>query len=161
MNRLISAIKAAKVTPIYVTMPMEPFNRIITPGKVRTKCGSAYTLCCQKAMLLCRNYADLVGDEGKISYVFDSGHRNEGDFQYAYDIDQKGRNEFSIGSLQFCDECNLPPLQAADLLAYECFQNLSGRTSRYPWKKLVIEADVREYTYTEEALQMSVRNKFR
>jgi hypothetical protein len=77
------------------------------------------------------------GASGRIAYIFDAGHKNRGEFEKAHAKEtEEARKAFMLGPLAFDNEDKIPPLQAADLLAYELAQYHQGRTNRHPLLKI-------------------------
>jgi hypothetical protein len=70
------------------------------------------------------SWADTYSYKAKISYFFESGHKHQSHTNKAIDMlrarDQEGGvNYLRYHSHTFAGKCDLRPLQAADLLAYE------------------------------------------
>lgn len=140
MGRLLTTVKDIDPTPITCAIPMKDYEEIIVPGPVRNRIGSAYTLAAINCIALAGNWARANGYTEPIRYVFDEGHKNSVEFHLAHQKewnDPEGRTRFLVGGLSFEDEKTLPPLQAADLIAYEMAQHLAGITDRHPLKEIV------------------------
>ena len=163
MGRLLTAIRDANVVPISVAMRMADYNHFVPPGEIRNRLGSAYTLCAEQIMLMCGNWSRGNGFADPIKYVFDAGHANRHEFEEAHrNVYQNSveRDQFLVGSLTFGDEQEIPPLQAADLLAYECIQNLGGKTKRHPMHE-ILKLDFQAWMFSPDQLSDMASKNFR
>lgn len=94
--------------------------------KAREVCGSPYGLLAAGCFAVALEAAEQCGFT-QLKYVFEDGADGKGDLVNAYDrMKKKGRAEevFKISGLGFEEKQKVPPLQAADLVAYECYRRL-------------------------------------
>lgn len=81
-----------------------------------------YTLCCHLCLLGARHWAERTSYSGKISYVFESGHRSAADSNAIMNTvfaHEDLRQDFRYSSHTFGDKRQFIPLQAADILAWQ------------------------------------------
>jgi hypothetical protein len=138
MDSLLMAIRNAKAISVACAIPLVAYDEIVPPGKIRNKIGSAYALCAAHCFIYSGKWAVQCGYTDPIEYVFDAGHPNRGEFNDAHQRvwDARQRQQFLVGGLNFSDEQQVLPLQAADLVAYEMAQFLSGHECRYPMREI-------------------------
>src|ERR1035438_3878625 len=119
--RLIGIIKRRVEIGIAVSISETDFGRIDAP---KWKRGGPYSLAALQVLAAVVSWADRYSYKGKISYFFESGHKHQSHTNKAIDMlrarDQEGGvNYLRYHSHTFAGKCDLRPLQAADLLAYE------------------------------------------
>jgi Protein of unknown function (DUF3800) len=115
------------------------------PGAIRRKSGGPYGLA---ASVLFRDIAEHVyglSDDPYVAYTFEAGAEGVGQvvkvFQDNY-RDEDTRRDLRLDSIHFEDKRKFPPLQAADILAYELYKHLprqlgtEQRPSRYTLREL-------------------------
>jgi hypothetical protein len=126
--------------------PGEPEPQVsLQPGDIRRKSGGPYGLA---AMAMADSVAELVqpliGDPS-VAYVFEQGAVGATQiFKVFQDVmaDDNRRRDLRVLSITFEDKRDFPPLQAADLLAYELHKQLprqlgtETRPTRYPLREL-------------------------
>ncbi len=119
--RLIGIIKRRVEIGIAVSISETDFGRIDAP---KWKRGGPYSLAALQVLAAVVSWADTYSYKGKISYFFESGHKHQSHTNKAIDMlrarDQEGGvNYLRYHTHTFAGKCDLRPLQAADLLAYE------------------------------------------
>jgi hypothetical protein len=119
--RLIGIIKRRVEIGIAVSISETDFGRI---GAPEWKRGGPYSLAALQVLAAVVSWADTYSYKGRISYFFESGHKHQSHTNIAIEMlrmrDQEGGvNYLRYHSHTFAGKCDLRPLQAADLLAYE------------------------------------------
>jgi hypothetical protein len=84
--------------------------------------GHAYSICCHLAMTAVGRYLDKIKSADSVTYVFESGHKNESEARDF--IHNAVRCPEALASYRHSGDAFLPkadavPLQAADMLAWE------------------------------------------
>ncbi len=108
--------------------------------------ATAYGLTALHCSNMIPQYRHLREHPGEqVTYTFEAGDRGYGKLRDGYDLiyEEPWRRAFNrlSGRLKVEDK-NSPPLQAADILAYEGWKQWvrkhggDGRPTRYPWKRL-------------------------
>jgi hypothetical protein len=123
--RLVGIIKRRVNIGIVVSLSETNFGQIDTP--VHWDKGDPYILCVFQAIAAVSAWADKHSYEGKVSYFFEAGHRHEKLTSLAiqqFTSGSIGYNGLRYHSHTFAGKCDLRPLQAADLLAYEWYKEL-------------------------------------
>jgi hypothetical protein len=131
LGRLLAIIKNRACLGVASAVSMEDYNSIITPGDLRNQIGSAYTLCVQGVLWCAGRWAQRTGRFDEISYVLDAGHRNSEEAREAHDKTRTNEQtvaEYRVGPLAFDTDDRTAPLQAADLVAYETWKHLTGKS---------------------------------
>jgi hypothetical protein len=139
LNRLLNVIEDASPQPIGGIVPLGDYNDIVKPGRVRSKVGSAYTVCAAQCFIDAGTWAKRLGHVDPVSYVFDCGHPNRGEFEIAHKTtwnNPTDRGRFLLGPLAFSDEQTAIPLQAADLIAYELARYVGGERDRDTFSRI-------------------------
>jgi hypothetical protein len=103
-------------------------------GKDRELLGNAYEFCLRHCLSAITNFANRIGYNDDIAYVFEAGAEGENHFnafmKSAYDAPVL-RGQHRIGSWTFADKRKLLPLQAADALAYELAKEMENAIDKY------------------------------
>jgi hypothetical protein len=126
--------------------PGEPEPEVsLKPGDIRRKSGGPYGLAAvEMCAEVARRVSPLVGDPF-VAYVFESGATGAGQILKVFQgmmAREETRISMRILSIAFEDKRLFPPLQAADLLAYELHKQLprqlgiETRPRRYPLREL-------------------------
>jgi hypothetical protein len=84
--------------------------------------GHAYPLCCHLCMTAVGKFLRASGSEHRVTYVFESGHRREGEareFLRHVILNPDVKESYRHNGDAFLPKSDAVPLQAADLLAWE------------------------------------------
>jgi uncharacterized protein DUF3800 len=105
-----------------------------------------YAFCAMQCQIQLRLWAERNQHNEPIAYVYESGADYTGQILSAYDFARKIAPQLGdalrLGSLSFGSKYDLLPLQAADVLAYETYKDVSNwlagspRPLRWPLMKL-------------------------
>ena len=75
-----------------------------------------------------REWCNREQYDGKIAYVFESGHNSQAQVNRILgEATAKIRSEWRYSSHTFAEKTDFVHLQAADLFAYECFKDVQRR----------------------------------
>jgi hypothetical protein len=108
--------------------------------KAKRYFGAPYSFAGFSCIHMACHWRDVQYENVPLLFTFDSGHANEGELKRAADAIKK--SDRMIIDLATGDDRKLPPLQAADLIAYELFAEArrkdqsKRRYSRYPLVRL-------------------------
>lgn len=115
------------------------------PGAVRRRSGGPYGIATFAVFIdVAKHVYGLSGDPF-VAYTFEAGAEGTGQIQKLFADnyrDENTRRELRLDSLTFADKRQFPPLQAADLLAYELHKHLprqlgqDDRPTRYTLREL-------------------------
>ncbi len=157
LNKLLALIHEHTLMSIGCGIPKESFDRIVSK-EAKIICGDAYGL----AAITCfRNLADIAKRpevDGWLDCIMEQGAKGAGALLLIQQEESKSpewMNNNRIISLDFRDRRLFPPLQAADILAYELYKhiprNLRGDTRwpiRYPLVQL--SAPLNEWHFVDD-----------
>jgi hypothetical protein len=95
--------------------------------------GSPYSLCVHTCFTGVRGWANHTNFAGKISYIFEEGHRSAGEAngimrRIFYKPEMRAEHRYI--SHAFADKCMVLPLQAADLIAWQWFSENKRQIER-------------------------------
>lgn len=146
-KELISHIKrrtiigvGVSVDPNYFRDQMRGLDAAISP----------YSFCMLGCLTAVRSWADRTDFQGKIAYFFEAGHEHSDEASALMNyipVAEDGRaSAYRYLSHTFIDKREAPPLQAADMLAWQLCKyhkdKLNGKTSpRQDFKALVRDGD--------------------
>lgn len=151
LNKLLQLIAEHATVSVAFSVPNKPFRKIF--GEL-AKDDVRYLLLGARVFSECSK-VDRFGRlitarprpylEERLAYVFEAGARGGGQvakaFSKAYNIPEQ-RREYRLMSFELGGKEDFPPLQAADILAYELYKHWSRqfgnetRPKRYPLDKL-------------------------
>jgi hypothetical protein len=119
IDRLIGVIQASNVQAVYVRLKQSDYNEIFK-GKVPEKWDSPYyCLFCSFIGLCGFVLADEFTSEGPIEFVFDNHEKYRKYGQEFYEGTRILIQEQTAPNIHFRNDEDFPPLQAADLLAWQ------------------------------------------
>lgn len=156
LNHLIDLINGHTFNSIGYAVPGKSFDTILSE-KARRLCGDAYGLASIGCFTNTARVARTSEDDVWIDYVMESGAKGRGALLYYYGEGRKDpdwRGDTRIHSLEFRDKRDFPPLQAADILAYELYKHLPRQLrgelqrDRYPLRRL--HKRNRQWHYAED-----------
>ncbi|HVN89174.1 MAG TPA: DUF3800 domain-containing protein [Candidatus Binataceae bacterium] len=123
-------------------------------GKQREILGNYYEWCLRHCLAAINSWADKIGYNEDITYLFESGADGQGHFDSVmkmfYDV-PTWRSIYRIGRWAFADKKKTLPLQAADAFAYELAKEMENALERYS-KALPIEPRRRSVRKSAEDL---------
>lgn len=139
LGRLLTIINRNVLGSAGLVIPRPLYDAVMS-DKAKSVCGSPYglaALCCftEVAGLL----RALNRHDAWVAYVFESGALGQGEIQKMFARNERSpsdKEHFRLLSLRFESKRQFAPLQAADLLAYELYQQgqrqlgMSSRTPR-------------------------------
>ena len=164
LNRLLELINRYTFSNISFAVQKQSFDEILS-DKAKKLCGDAYGLAAIGCWNTLANRAKDPTVDGWIDYVMESGCKGSGALLGIYGAESKDPqwlNETRISSLDFRDKLLFPPLQAADILAYEGYKHIQRqlgtetRPTRYPLKQLNVPG--RQWHYANEDELRNVNN---
>jgi hypothetical protein len=129
---LIGVIQSLDIQAVYMRMKQSDYNQIFR-GKVPDKWDSPYYCLFSSFVSLCGFVlAKEFGSEGPMEFVFDNHEKYKKHGQEFYDGSRLLIQEQTAPNIHFRDDKDFPPLQAADLLAWQvrrafCYPSEGGR----------------------------------
>ncbi len=164
LNYLLGLIKRYTFSSIAFVVLKRSFDDILS-DEAKLLCGDAYGLAC----IGCWNNLTLrlkqPNIDGYINHVMESGAKGSSALLQIYDEggkDAQWIKDTRTLSVSFQDKRNLPPLQAADIMAYEVYKHAQRqfgaeqRPPRYPLKQLNMSG--RQWHYANEDELRKVNN---
>ena len=161
LQRIQPIIRDHTRYPIGSAVIKADFEKII-PESVTAKFGGVYGWCTHDCLVAMHVWYDAQGYRNPVDWIFEAGTVGHGQvdalFQHLYD-NPKTRAEYHIKGWSFQGK-SLVPLQAADVLAYEVFKQVTNqildkgkddkgkdRNVRFSMKELVHANDERYLQY--------------
>jgi hypothetical protein len=126
----IAIIKDTIAYGFAVTLNPGEFTRIVPRSP---EIGSPYSLCVHTCLTGVRGWANQFNFKGSISYVFEAGHRSQGEANGIMTrIFKKPnlRSEHRYAGHTFADKRRVLPLQAADIIAWQWFTETKRRSEK-------------------------------
>lgn len=120
-TRAIALIRESISYGFAVTVNKREFAYIVPKSP---HIGSAYSLCVHAILSSVRTWADTIGFQGTISYVFEQGHRSQREangIMAKIFKSPKLRSEYRYAANSFEDKRAVASLQAADIIAWQWF----------------------------------------
>jgi hypothetical protein len=123
----------------------EDYGRVISATRgVEKIIGSPFSLCILAILNLVSKWASVADYSGEIVYWFEDGNKQQREaaqFLSLISSHPELKKRFHVDGWGFHNRRNVPPLQAADFVAYE-YQRiyhdwLTGRHDRYPFIRLL------------------------
>jgi hypothetical protein len=117
----ISIIRSAIKFGFAVSVYPSQFDKTVPHSP---EIGSPYSLCAHTCLTAVRGWANRFNIEGKISYVFEAGHRSQAEANgIMIRLFKKPnlRAEHRYAGHSFADKSVVLPLQAADIIAWQWF----------------------------------------
>ena len=119
IDRLIEVIQSNDIQAVYVRLKQSDYNQIFK-GKVPERWDSPYYCLFSSFVALCGYVlVEAFGAEGPIEFVFDNHQQYKKHGQEFYDGSRLLIQEQTAPNIHFRDDKDFPPLQAADLLAWQ------------------------------------------
>ena len=157
LNHLLGLIRAHTQGSIGYGIPKSSFDRILSkPAKLL--CGDAYGLAAIGCFFNAAKAAQIPKVDGWIRYVMESRGKGNGAVLKLYKYgseEEKWLENTRIVGLSFEDKRLYPPLQAADILAYELYKHLPRQLrkddqwpERYPLQQL--NFPLRQWHYADD-----------
>jgi len=93
---------------------------------------SPYEWCLRYCIVQAARWADETNHAGLIDYVLDQGCSGRGKAHQRFELgsqEEKFRQKYRLGSLEFANSKSVPAIQCADLLAYEMYKEADRQLS--------------------------------
>lgn len=131
---LRAIIKRRTIMGAGVSISIDQYTSIIGKGPDNP---TPYAFAMLSAMQIVKSWVDRTGFEGGISYFFENGYKDEANgkrfMDYLLQIEQ-ARRDYRMLTWSHANKRDIPPLQAADMLAWYTNQEFSrfkrGKTER-------------------------------
>jgi hypothetical protein len=129
--------------------------RAVMPEDLRRVAGDEFGWCVYETIKDAARWARKTGYKGKIAYVLEAGTPGMAQARLVIDdlIASENRDYYQIESCTTLPK-GVPPLQAADLLAYEMYKQMdnqvvrqTGRRQRLPFALMLHKREVRYLKY--------------
>jgi hypothetical protein len=141
LSRIVGIILRRVQYSVAVSLSMPDYNKVIAPNpKASLFFGSPYAMCIyQTLFLLDLWWKKLPHERDKIPCIFDSGHPKSSEVsrivrKYSSHPNMEKK---ALESVSFVPDDDHPPLQAADLVAWElCKATREGRVRRRSFERL-------------------------
>lgn len=143
IQRIVGII-ARRGISIGVVVDRQDFDDFVCTPERRRFFKNIYTTASYMCLFLSGRWADKHGHGNPIKYVFDDGNSRRGDFESAYSASKEIpdlENRYRLGQLSFEDDKTVPPLQAADFVAYEISKFWTDKSHREPRRSLMEAMD--------------------
>jgi hypothetical protein len=132
---LLAVIKRNALYGIGALVLLSDYREVVTTDFRRAVVGEPYTFCCTMCLYAASRFAEQIGYNDSIKYVFDHGDEHQREVLAAHtsacnDPEKSAFYRFSVGSLTFDRKDRATPIQAADILAYEMYKEMMRHT--YP-----------------------------
>lgn len=141
LNNLIEIIADRDIESVGVVLPVESYRKVLSPPA--QKFVKPYGFAAQFLIgEIATGMRDNSPSGSKIAYIFESGTPGVADIQQTFDLLLRRPDEkrtFYLSTLTFADKRDTPPLQAADIIAYELYregQRPPTSAKRYPLRVL-------------------------
>ena len=151
--RLIENIKRRSKIGISIVIDPKEYEQCRREDPSLSSC---YSFCMKAFCATVAVWADKVGYEGKFSYFFEAGHDSQSEANaFMNDLPNSNYlNEYRYLSHTFMDKKECPPLQAADMLAWQTTHYFERKMDgfnepRKDFKALVRKPDYMIYYYPE------------
>jgi hypothetical protein len=119
IDRLINVIQSRDLQAVYVRLRQPDYNEVFK-GKVPEKWDSPYYCLFSSFVSLCGFVlSEQFGSQGPIEFVFDNHDKYKKHGQQFYDGTRFLIQEKTAPNIHFRNDQDFPPLQAADLLAWQ------------------------------------------
>jgi Protein of unknown function (DUF3800) len=134
VDELIEIIHKVGVYGFGCAMPRKHYDALIT-GEQRRASGNAETICIINCFVKLIEFAKYITPDKEIAFIFDDRPQQKRNVQRICEVYQSAKQEgVEIVSATFASSKKILPLQAADLLAWEIYQDsldsLAGRTEK-------------------------------
>jgi hypothetical protein len=129
-NKLINIINRRSLYSFAMCVDLEDYRRFIGDyPEAQQLFGSAGNFASTACFYKCVHYANKWHYDETISYVFDRGDTFRKELESAYDAvcrNAEDRKEwyFKVGGLTFGDKEKYTPIQAVDVIAWECGKHI-------------------------------------
>jgi len=140
LARLLAIIKSHTCWSDATILPRRIFDEVFS-ARAKRICGGAYGLCAAACLLSVAEWLRSKENDGWVAHVFEAGAHGRGELARIFGAnikDPEQKTYLRLLSLRFEDKRDFPPLQAADLLAYELYRDLprgmgwEQKSPRYP-----------------------------
>jgi hypothetical protein len=147
VHELGDIIPKAGVWGYAAAIDRKSYDQLMT-GNIRRVCGDGETFCSIRCFQQVRAWAHEFTSESSIALVFDERPHKKADIVKIYDTYKEGRGADDpalpdIVSLSFASSSKMIPLQAADLVAWEFYQDaidtLRGRSIEAGYRRKQME----------------------
>lgn len=131
VDELIEIIRKAGIYGFGCGIPRKAYDVVMT-GELRRASGNAETMCIINCFVKLVRYSRAIMGSSEIAFIFDDRPEQKRNIERIWDV-YRGVNEdgVDIVSVTFGNSKKMLPLQAADLLAWEIYQDsidsLNGR----------------------------------
>ena len=156
LNRLLDLIVGHTFSSIGFLVRKKSFDEILS-DKAKNLCADAYGMAAIGCWYNLAVRAKQPNIDGWIDYVMEAGCKGGGALHQIWSIqvgDEQWLDDTRMRSLDFRPKHKFPPLQAADILAYELFKHAQRqfgdeqRPPRYPLKRLNVRG--RQWHYADD-----------
>ena len=124
-GRLVSIINRHAIASVGIGIPKQAFDQIF-PKNAKRFVGGAYGLAATACFFEAARILEPGYPSARIAYFFEAGTRGSGEilkvFNWNYN-DREQRPKLKLISIKF-EGKEFPPLQAADILAYELYRRI-------------------------------------
>jgi len=130
--QMIGNIKRRTIKGLAVSVNLDHWAKLAPDSPI---IGSPYSFCMSVALAGVQRWAEGTQYEGDIAYFFEAGHKSRAEanwiMEQTFDIPELRKDAHYIGHA-FVDKAAAPPVQAADLLAWQFYtdvrRQLEGKT---------------------------------
>lgn len=168
LKRLHRTIHRRVLIGVAASVVVDDYDELITHD-LRPGFGDPHEFAVVACLKHIRQWGKENGYSEPINYVFESGSDRQNvvdrTFHHAY-LDEEKRREYRIGSWIFANKRDSNPLQAADILAYECMKEVSRRFDtgntrpvRRSMENLAKEAYLNEWHYYDRKQLLFILNR--
>lgn len=127
LRKLIDAVNHHALAAIGIVIPMSFYQAL--SEQERVVCDSPYRIAAMQCCAEISRWLDTYDPSAEVAYVFEVGAKGAGKVAefFRASMNEKGvREQLRILSFKFEDKKRFVPLQAADILAWELYRNVSG-----------------------------------
>jgi uncharacterized protein DUF3800 len=134
IRKLLDCILATVEVGFFGSFHMQSYKELIEEG-YKDSLGNPYSLCamiCIKSLMQWRESKNL---REPIAYILEAGAKGSLEFHAAFNIARKHPQfggGFTHGPLALWDKKEILPLQAADIIAYECWKDVNNTVAGFP-----------------------------
>ncbi|MBT3996032.1 MAG: DUF3800 domain-containing protein [Chloroflexi bacterium] len=157
INQLLDIIHRYVIQSVGIIIPLRSFDQIMS-DRAKSICGDAYGLAAIQCWANLASTARHPKINAAFEIVMEDGAKGKGaliDVVRAASGDTEWFENNRIKSLSFEDKREFPPLQAADILAYELYKHglrqfgSEKRPDRYPLRQL--QRSYRQWHYLDDS----------
>ena len=165
MNRLLGVIVRRTFMSFSTGLSTSAYNAVVRPDpKLRKYFKSSYGFAALHTIIRMEDWRNRTRPGVPLSFVLDEGHANSGEVRSVAKEVLVGADRL-IEGVTTADDEKLPPLRAADLLAFELcaeYRNVARNKTKYSrYPLLELDKLPREWLKTEEGhLRAEIKRRF-